>query len=111
MVTYVRWFADVGLADLPSVGGKNASLGEMVRELATQGLRVPNGFAITAQAYRDVLEGSGAWPRLQRALSGLDPHDVDDLARRAREARESLQRWRPRSWPAMPRCATSTAPT
>jgi pyruvate,water dikinase len=88
MANYVRWFADVGLADLPSVGGKNASLGEMVRELSAQGVRVPNGFAITAQAYRDLLERADAWPRLQRALAGLEPRDVGDLARRAREARE-----------------------
>ncbi|HSW24034.1 MAG TPA: PEP/pyruvate-binding domain-containing protein, partial [Burkholderiaceae bacterium] len=86
--TYVRWFADIGLADLPSVGGKNASLGEMVRELSAQGVRVPNGFAITAQAYRDLLERADAGPRLQRALAGLDARNVDDLARAAREARE-----------------------
>jgi pyruvate,water dikinase len=79
------------LADVPSVGGKNASLGEMVRELSAQGVRVPNGFAITAQAYRDMLERADAWPRLHRALAGLDPRDVDDLARRARDARDIVQ--------------------
>jgi pyruvate,water dikinase len=88
---YVRWFSDIGLADVPSVGGKNASLGEMVRELSAQGVRVPNGFAITAQAYRDMLERADAWPRLHRALAGLDPRDVDDLARRARDARDIVQ--------------------
>jgi pyruvate,water dikinase len=75
-------------ADVPSVGGKNASLGEMVRELATEGVRVPNGFAITAEAYRHVLDQADAWPRLHAALAGLDVGDVDDLARRARLARE-----------------------
>jgi pyruvate,water dikinase len=89
--SYVRWFSDIGLADVPSVGGKNASLGEMVRELSAQGVRVPNGFAITAQAYRDMLERADAWPRLHRALAGLDPRDVDDLARRARDARDIVQ--------------------
>ena len=91
MATYVRWFADIGLADVPLVGGKNASLGEMVRGLSAQGVRVPNGFAITAQAYRDMLEQADAWPRLQRTLAGMDPRNIDDLARRAREAREIVQ--------------------
>ena len=52
---YIRWFNDLGMADVPLVGGKNASLGEMYRELAAEGVRVPNGFAITAEAYRHVL--------------------------------------------------------
>ncbi len=91
MNPYVRWFADIGIADVPSVGGKNASLGEMLRELSAQGVRVPNGFAITARAYRDTLERADAWPRLQRALAGLDPKDVDDLARHAREVRDIVQ--------------------
>jgi pyruvate, water dikinase len=84
----IRWFADLGVHDVPLVGGKNASLGEMFRELTTQGVRVPNGFAITAQAYRRVLDRAEAWPRLHEALDGLNPHDVNDLARRARLARE-----------------------
>ncbi|MFZ2648814.1 MAG: phosphoenolpyruvate synthase [Burkholderiaceae bacterium] len=85
---YIRWFAELGLADLALVGGKNASLGEMFCELTPQGVRVPNGFAITAQAYRHVLDRAEAWPRLHEALDGLDPSDVDDLARRAQRARE-----------------------
>ena len=60
----------------------------MYRELTTQGIRVPNGFAITAQAYRDMLTHGNAWSRLHEALDGLNPADVDDLARRARAARE-----------------------
>ncbi|WP_309639048.1 PEP/pyruvate-binding domain-containing protein, partial [Methylibium sp.] len=78
-MNYIRWFSDVGVADVASVGGKNASLGEMVRELAPQGVRVPNGFAITAAAYRHVLDQADAWPRLHRALDGLDARNVDDL--------------------------------
>ena len=49
---YIRWFADIGLDDIPLVGGKNASLGEMSRALSAVGVRVPPGFAITAEAYR-----------------------------------------------------------
>ncbi len=84
----IRWFSELGINDVPLVGGKNASLGEMFRELTAQGVRVPNGFAITAQAYRRVLDRAEAWPRLHEALDGLNPSDVDDLARRAQAARE-----------------------
>ena len=84
---YIRWFNDLGMADVPLVGGKNASLGEMYRELAAEGVRVPNGFAITADAYRHVLDQADAWPALHRALDGLQVVNVDDLARRALIAR------------------------
>ena len=87
---FIRWFADIGIADVGQVGGKNASLGEMVRELGAQGVRVPNGFAVTAQAYRYLLDQSHAWPGLHEALDGLNVKDVDDLARRARRAREII---------------------
>jgi pyruvate,water dikinase len=88
MKKYIRWFSELGVGDVALVGGKNASLGEMYRELAAQGVRVPNGFAVTAAAYRDMLDQAGAWPALHQALAGLDVRDVDDLARRARVARE-----------------------
>ena len=58
---FIRWFSDIGISDVALVGGKNASLGEMVRELGAQGVRVPNGFAITAEAYRYLLDQSHAW--------------------------------------------------
>jgi pyruvate, water dikinase len=87
---YIRWFAELGMADVALVGGKNASLGEMFRELTPQGVRVPNGFAITAEAYRHVLDRGDAWPRLHAALDGLVANDVDDLARRAQQAREII---------------------
>jgi pyruvate,water dikinase len=85
---YIRWFSELGAGDVALVGGKNASLGEMYCELAAQGVRVPNGFAITAAAYRHVLDQADAWSALHKALAGLDTRDVDDLARRARIARE-----------------------
>ncbi len=87
---YIRWFSDLGIADVPLVGGKNASLGEMYRELTPHGVRVPNGFAVTAEAYRHVLDQADAWPGLHDALDGLDVNDVDDLARRAQKAREII---------------------
>jgi pyruvate, water dikinase len=88
--TYIRWFSQLGVDDVALVGGKNASLGEMYRELTPQGVRVPNGFAITAQAYRYVLDQANAWAALHAALDGLDARDVDDLARRAQRAREII---------------------
>ena len=57
---YVRWFHEIRLEDVPLVGGKNASLGELYSTLASEGVRVPNGFALTAQAYRDALAAADA---------------------------------------------------
>ncbi len=87
-IPYVSWFRDLTADDVSRVGGKNASLGEMYRELAAKGVRVPNGFAISAQAYRDMLAEAGAWERLHVLLDDLDTSDVSDLARRAQAARE-----------------------
>jgi pyruvate,water dikinase len=86
--SYVRFFEEFGIEDIPSVGGKNASLGEMYQKLSDQGVRVPNGFAITADAYRYTLEQTGAVKLLHEVLDDLDPSDVTDLARRAKQARE-----------------------
>jgi pyruvate, water dikinase len=85
---WIRWYRDTGLADVPHVGGKNASLGEMVRELGSAGIRVPDGFAVTAEAYREVIERSGAERRLRELFAGMDVRNVDDLARRAGVARD-----------------------
>jgi pyruvate, water dikinase len=83
----VRWFATLCLEDVPLVGGKNASLGELYAELDQAGVHVPNGFALTADAYRDMLSTANAWPRLHALLDGLDVTDVTLLAERAKEAR------------------------
>ena len=64
----VHWFEELGIADVPRVGGKNASLGEMVRELASRGVRVPGGFATTADAYRSYVEANGIGPALRDRL-------------------------------------------
>jgi pyruvate, water dikinase len=84
---YVAWFADLRLKDIPSVGGKNASLGELYSTLAAGGIAVPDGFALTAAAYRDTLGQAGAWEELRRLLSDFDHHDVALLAERAVAAR------------------------
>ena len=87
---YVLFFDEFGIGDVPIVGGKNASLGEMYTKLSSEGVRVPNGFAVTADAYRYTLNESGVYDVLHEALDGLDPSDVADLARRAKTAREAV---------------------
>src|SRR6478735_7416925 len=67
----VRWFSDMRLGDVATVGGKNASLGELYSALSQQGVQVPNGFALTAQAYRAALNGAGAWDRLHKLLDAI----------------------------------------
>jgi pyruvate,water dikinase len=85
---FVRFFEEFGIDDVPLVGGKNASLGEMFQKLSGQGVRVPHGFAITAEAYRFMLDKAGAWDRLHAELDDLDPADVAALARKGKRARE-----------------------
>jgi pyruvate,water dikinase len=85
---FIRFFSEIGLGDVPTVGGKNASLGEMYRELTSCGLLVPNGFAVTAEGYRYTLDRAGAWPQLRGIFDGLDPSDVAELAVRAKRARD-----------------------
>ena len=85
---YIRFFDEIGIEDIPSVGGKNASLGEMYQKLGSQGVQVPNGFAITAEAYRYILESSNSWDALHAVLDGLQAQDVTSLALCGRKARE-----------------------
>ncbi len=86
----VRWFSDLTLDDIPSVGGKNASLGEMVRELRGVGVQVPDGFAITAEAYRQFLSQGGLDDRIRQMLDGLNTQDVEDLRFRADQVRQAI---------------------
>src|SRR5919107_1682022 len=85
---YVRWFADITYGDVPLVGGKNASLGEMYRELTPLGVRQANGFAITAAAFRDALTAAGAGGKLHAELDRLDKSDVKALARAGTRCRQ-----------------------
>ncbi len=77
---YVAWLKDLRMADLDQVGGKNASLGEMIGALEGAGVRVPGGFATTALAYREFLSASGLDGRIAARLKRLDPTDVRELA-------------------------------
>jgi pyruvate,water dikinase len=88
----IAWFSDLGLADLDQVGGKNSSLGEMIRGLADAGVRVPNGFATTADAYRRFI-GDGALAEMINAdLVALDTEDVEQLAAVGRRIRDAITR-------------------
>ncbi len=85
---YVRFFDEISMEDVPLVGGKNASLGEMYRNLSSQGVTVPNGFALSAEAYRYTLESAGAFEALHAALDGLQADNLKDLAARGARARQ-----------------------
>jgi len=76
------------MEDLPLVGGKNASLGEVFQTLQPLGVRIPDGFAVTATAYRQALDAAGAWPKLHALLDDLDKRDVIALAHAGAQARE-----------------------
>ncbi|MGI9285473.1 MAG: phosphoenolpyruvate synthase [Pseudomonadales bacterium] len=83
----VRWFGDICNDDVPFVGGKNASLGEMYQRLSGQDVKVPNGFAVTAEAYRHVLHSAAIENELRHSLDGLDDTDTVDLAHKASHCR------------------------
>src|SRR5579864_2328968 len=84
---YVAWLKDLRMTDLPSVGGKNASLGEMIGGLARAGVRVPGGYATTAAAFQAFLSGGGLDRRIADRIKTLDPQDVEALARCGSEIR------------------------
>ena len=87
MQPYVIPFQSLGIADIPEVGGKNASLGEMISNLSSSGVHVPGGFATTAQAYRDFLAHEGLDKRIEQSLVKLDIEDVGALAEAGRKIR------------------------
>jgi len=83
----VRWFSELGMDDVEEVGGKNASLGEMVSNLSDLGVRVPNGFATTSSAYRHFIGDTGLADRISGLLRDLDTDDVRRLAEVGKEIR------------------------
>lgn len=90
MSEYVVWFDQLGMNDVDRVGGKNASLGEMISNLANLGVSVPNGFATTSQAYRDFIAQSGLADMIRAELAALDVADVNALAITGKKIRESI---------------------
>lgn len=81
---------DVGIVDIPLVGGKNASLGEMLQQLTPQGIRVPEGFATTAHAYCTFIQGAGLEQTLRQIFRDLDVEDVEALRQVGKQARDSI---------------------
>ena len=90
MSMWVRWFSELSIDDVPKVGGKNASLGEMIRELAPKGIRIPDGFAVTADAYRAFLRYNELEEQIHDILRDLDTHDVSDLMKRTGQVRRLI---------------------
>lgn len=87
---YVIWFDELRMTDVERVGGKNASLGEMISQLASSGVRVPGGFATTAQAYRDFLAHNGLADKINAMLKKLDVDNVSELMRVGKEIRQLI---------------------
>ncbi|HLC44353.1 MAG TPA: phosphoenolpyruvate synthase [Patescibacteria group bacterium] len=87
---FILEFSEIGIRDVPLVGGKNASLGEMYRKLKTRGVPVPNGFAVTAAAYRYFLRENRIDKKIREALVGLDTRSVSNLASRASKIRQII---------------------
>ena len=88
---FILWFDQLGIEDVPLVGGKNASLGEMYRNLTPRGVSVPNGYAITAYAYNYLLDHAGIRDEIKNILSDLDTHDMRNLAERGKKVRELIK--------------------
>ncbi|MFA5023892.1 MAG: phosphoenolpyruvate synthase [Patescibacteria group bacterium] len=88
---FVHFFSELTIKDVPQVGGKNASLGEMYSHLVKKGIRVPNGFATTAAAYHYFLESTGLKKKIKDILKGLDTHNVKDLMKRGAMIRKLIE--------------------
>src|SRR5438132_4209372 len=104
-IASIRWFAELGLDDIPLVGGKNASLGEMYHALSATGVRVPPGFAITADAYRAFLHEAHLDQKITAVLKDLDTHDIADLRQRGRQVRQAMLRCSTPVSAALPPCS------
>jgi pyruvate,water dikinase len=89
--TFIKWFADITIGDIPLVGGKNASLGEMVRELADQGVRVPDGFAVTADGFRHFIREARLDDFIRATLADLDTRDMANLSQRGDAVRQAIR--------------------
>jgi pyruvate, water dikinase len=87
---FTLWFNEISIEDVPLVGGKNASLGEMYQDLTSKGVKIPNGFATTSEAYWHFLNSAGILDKLKGIMSGLNKADVKDLATRGKKARELI---------------------
>ncbi len=89
---FIKWFEELKIEDVPSVGGKNASLGEMIRNLREKDVNVPGGFAITAYAYKYMIEKAGIDVKIKEILSDLNTHDVHNIAERGEKIRNLIKK-------------------
>ncbi len=87
----VLWLEEVGIEDVPLVGGKNASLGEMMKHLTPKGVNIPEGFVVTANAYRYFIEYNNLQEKIREILKGIDINNVDDLHERGEKIRELIR--------------------
>ena len=87
---FILWLEEVNMRDISLVGGKNASLGEMIQQLAPKGINIPGGFAITAFAYSYFIEHSGLATKLRQILIDLDVQDISNLRSRSKQARDLI---------------------
>src|SRR3990167_7540729 len=87
---FVKWYKEVGIADVPSVGGKNAALGEMYSNLVSLGVNIPDGFALTADAYRYFFKKTGLDEKIKKILADLDTRNIKNLQVRGKKVREAI---------------------
>ena len=87
---FIKWYNEVGIADVPSVGGKNAALGEMYSNLVPLGVNIPNGFALTADAYRHFFKNTGLDEEIKKILFDLNTKDIHNLQIRGKKVREII---------------------
>jgi pyruvate,water dikinase len=87
---YIVWFKNIGIKDVPLVGGKNASLGEMFRHLVPEGINIPNGFALTSHAYFYFLKESGVYDQLKDIFKNFKPNDIDSLQETGKKSRDLI---------------------
>ncbi|MCK5415805.1 phosphoenolpyruvate synthase [Candidatus Parcubacteria bacterium] len=90
MSKYIKFFNELNIKDVPQVGGKNASLGEMYRKLTAKGVKIPNGFATTSAAYNHFMKETGIKKEIRKILKGLNTHDVADLMKRGAKVRKVI---------------------
>jgi len=88
---FILWFDEISIGDVPLVGGKNASLGEMYQKVTSQGVNIPGGFAITAYAYRYLIKEANIEEAIKNALAGLDTHDMKNLQERGKNVRSIIR--------------------
>jgi len=89
---FIKWFEELKIGDVPTVGGKNASLGEMIQNLSNKGVAVPSGFAITAYAYKYMIEKAGIDKKIREILADLNTHDVRNIAERGEKIRNIIKK-------------------